>query len=469
MQSGTPLLWEGGVNLAGLFGPAIQAARPEKFSGYDEDWPQWERQWTRYAGLVQAQYPAIHDWVWLTIVLQPLLDPASSLRLDSLLQRNPDTPYLEFWRELERTFGRDMTERHRQEWESIAMDPHADLTLRGFRQHMGQWELALSRVSGVSAEEAARRFLRSLPVDYHEWARHEELRRTQGQFWVRMSKNGLSLMEVTGWLQGFLGFPPAIEDGGAHFLVDCGSEEQREIVLSLNGVDVRGQPLVISLYRRPTAYQEVAKWIEEKLRIREEIFPTPRTPTTQYKGKTSNQAHVHEVIATPTSTNQPKPSPPRTSSPKPKPEATSEDTREDRDQSNNRNRGRSPWRGKGGKGRGDKPRDSSNQSARSGKGGDRSNSDYAYNNNYNSNYNSYYSSGNNYDYNNRGGRGKGSGKGEEPRPTPPLGSPPQIATTTTRVPQGSPALGQGRCAEDVWPTKDRPTTIGKNASSTKAS
>ena len=407
----------GGGGWGQLLAPALQEARPEKFSGYDEDWTDFTTRWDNYAELINMQHPNLPDRVWLTL-LRSVLDPASALRLDNTLKWNKHTTYLEFWRELERTFGRDMAERHRREWESIAMDPHAELTLREFRQHLCLWENALCKVSGITADEAARRFLKSLPADYHEMARHEEIRRTQGQYWVRISKTGhFNIMEITAWLQEFLGYPPPVEDGEVVFLVECGSEDNQEIILSLNGVEARGYPLAISLHRKSMGYRQVAHWIEEKLRIREEIFPAPRTPVSSYKGNRSTSAHVHEVSAKPNTNLETAPTPKgnnnhnnNTSKP-----PTQTDKADDGEQTSqgNRNRGRSPWRGKGENRWNNRPRDSSVNSTPAGKGEtQRNNEDNDYHD-----YNAYNNSSSN-----RGGRGKGSRNGEEHRPRPPSGT-----------------------------------------------
>ena len=195
-------------NYSALLGPVIQSSRPEKFSGYDEDWAEFEVAWRAYAELIHFQFPLLPDKWWLTVVLKPVLDQASTLKLDNMMHLNPNLTFNEFWRELERTFGRDMAERHRREWESIKLDTYAELSLRDFRQHVSHWESALGKVHGVSGEEAARRFLKTLPASYHEMARHEEIRRAQGQFWARISKVGtLTQGDLVAWLQAFMGYP----------------------------------------------------------------------------------------------------------------------------------------------------------------------------------------------------------------------------------------------------------------------
>ena len=104
-----------GANWSALLAPALQAARPEKFSGYDEDWAEFVKGWSSYAELVYMHYPSLPDRMWLTLLLKPVLDTASALKMDNMIAGNPQLLYAEFWRELERTFGRDLAERHRRD------------------------------------------------------------------------------------------------------------------------------------------------------------------------------------------------------------------------------------------------------------------------------------------------------------------------------------------------------------------
>ena len=55
---------------------------------------------------------------------------------------------------------------------------------------MAKWEAALTRVPGVSSEEAARKFLASLPGHYFEEIRREEKSMAREKYWVKFSNQG---------------------------------------------------------------------------------------------------------------------------------------------------------------------------------------------------------------------------------------------------------------------------------------
>ena len=78
-------------------------------------------------------------------------------------------------------FDCDLTERYREDWENIVMDYDAQPTLQEYLTHVVHWQAAYRRVTGITAEEAARKFLASLPDCLNRVFSDEEARSTIGK------------------------------------------------------------------------------------------------------------------------------------------------------------------------------------------------------------------------------------------------------------------------------------------------
>lgn len=230
-------------------GHLLNDLKPEKFSGFEADWPNWSAKWKQYFSLWEKANPGHDDSVRLT-VLTPHLDDLSTIRLNSLRERNPALSFLEFWRELEQRFACDLTEKFREAWEGVSMDPRATPTLQEYRAHYIKWEAAYQRVVGVSVEEATRKFLSSLPGGLFEAVLGEELRTTTGRFWVQVPKDAFSADDVVGLFVDLLGAPPRLVEGSAHFILECGTAEEQTFLLSFDGVDMGAGPLRISKHTK---------------------------------------------------------------------------------------------------------------------------------------------------------------------------------------------------------------------------
>ena len=73
------------------------------------------------------------------------------------------------------------------------------------------------------------------------------------------------------WVAQITGKVPRVEDTKTEFLVEVGGEEEREIVLTCDGLEVRGSQLHISLANRKMGYEEAYKWVMGRLQVREEM------------------------------------------------------------------------------------------------------------------------------------------------------------------------------------------------------
>ena len=71
--------------------------------------------------------------------------------------------YAEFWRELDKVYGKDVMERHRRDWDRLSIQHLTHLTVHDLRKFLAQFELAMARVGQVTEWEAARKFLGALP------------------------------------------------------------------------------------------------------------------------------------------------------------------------------------------------------------------------------------------------------------------------------------------------------------------
>ena len=214
-----------------------------------------------------------------------------------------------------------------------------------------------------------------MPTEVQKELLEEDVKRARKQFLVKISKPcPLSMEELREWLAEVLGWVPKVEDQPSTFLVDCGTENNREIVLACNGTEIRGIPLVVNSLRRGFTYPEAAQWLMARLQTQEEVEATvygntgdamvwevrPKEISESSQPKSGGgPTNVH--FSTPTTSNTRPPTPPRPRSSKGKGgrgkgfsnylNQTSYTT----SSNNNNNNGKGQWgksQGKGASGRG---------------------------------------------------------------------------------------------------------------------
>ena len=88
-----------------------------------------------------------------------------------MLARDPRLTLDKFWSFLEKIHSRDMSDEYKRRWEEFSFQGGRESTVKEFRDYRLDWESALDKITGVSPEEVARRFLRSLPEYFSKWSK----------------------------------------------------------------------------------------------------------------------------------------------------------------------------------------------------------------------------------------------------------------------------------------------------------
>ena len=150
--------------LAGI----MATATIPKFSGRDEEWYDFKREWERYLTVLQESVGPgqdIPDAMKLQL-LQGYLEDVPHYQLRAMLDKNPGLTYGEFWKELQKVYGRDLIDRHRREWENLSLRHLPELSLHSLRTFQAQFEMCMARVGSVTESEAATRFVGALPLKH---------------------------------------------------------------------------------------------------------------------------------------------------------------------------------------------------------------------------------------------------------------------------------------------------------------
>ena len=155
IRSGAPVPSTGGTAAAGLVncnpllaGLASTCPAP-KFSGRDEDWASFAKEWGQYVRILNEMAGQdIHD-VLLLRVLQGSLDEVSRAKLQARQEANPALTFAEFWKELQQMYLWDDVERHRREWEALLLRHVKEMTLKDLRSFQVRFDLLLGRIGPV--------------------------------------------------------------------------------------------------------------------------------------------------------------------------------------------------------------------------------------------------------------------------------------------------------------------------------
>ena len=103
----------------------------------------------------------------------------------------------------------------------------------------------------------------------------KENRCMQSQHWVRVTRPcPLTQAELLRWVTQVAGRPIKVEETDVAFLVEAGCEVTRELLLSLDGTNIRGQPLHFYAHEKRWSYEEASTWLVNKLRAQEEVAAT---------------------------------------------------------------------------------------------------------------------------------------------------------------------------------------------------
>ena len=246
---------------------------PTIFDGTDEDWPRFSKAWFRYAkGLEKVDPRAMADDYVKLGILQSFLDPTSKRRLEELQDRDPNLTFDHFWGILERSHLHDLADEYRRRWEELSFKWAREPTLKDFRGYVVEWTAALGKVTGVGSDEAARKFLGSLPTSFLEEVSKEQIARMRGKHWVIFEKNGvLDTRLIKEWGRDMLESEVRVLEDQNGFLCELYSFEDQQIFVACDGVVMGGAPVRVQPYSKKMTHQEIAEYVESLLKIQEMV------------------------------------------------------------------------------------------------------------------------------------------------------------------------------------------------------
>ena len=269
---------DGGMKLPGwLTNPfltdMLTSWQKPKFSGCATDYRSFSRKWEEYYTFVKTTCPdQIPDAFWLRI-LKGCLDPVSQGDMDRELERDPNLSLATFWKKLEKVFGRDMSMQYRDDWERVTLRGIDDLNWDTFREFRISFELAVGRVEDTTEAEVERRLLAELPGKWRMKVNEEILRRQNGQFWVRFLKpTPVSADHVQRLVAQMTGKATVNwVERKTEYMADCGSEDGRCAVLTLNTWGSGEGRLKVSSAERPMTATEIFNFIEARLYAKRKV------------------------------------------------------------------------------------------------------------------------------------------------------------------------------------------------------
>lgn len=245
-----------------------------RFSGHDCDWEPFAKAWGRYIQMLREANGEDLPDSWLFQMLEKSLDETSQLGLRAVREQGSHVGFQEFWRELERTYGRDTAEKHRRTWEQLSLTHVTNLTVYEWRNFYANFQFVKGQVGDVTEEESQRRFLQAMPFDHQEKVQLENLKRAKKQHWVRVRKPcPLRVSELEEWATEFMDMArrPRVDDSPGAYFLECGSEYARDAILDCNGLTIRGMTLDIVAECRRMSCEEMYHWVLDKLRVQEEL------------------------------------------------------------------------------------------------------------------------------------------------------------------------------------------------------
>jgi hypothetical protein len=150
---------------------ALLGAVPQKFSGDQQDWPEWRRRWLSFVENLLEAMPTVTDTQLLTI-FKGVVDDASVEKLEGEQFRDPDLSYEEFFATMDLEFGGEDHTNLRSKWYSLRVRHAGSLKLRDWRSFIAPFFKLMAMVEDATEEEAERLMLKALPV---EWRRKVEI------------------------------------------------------------------------------------------------------------------------------------------------------------------------------------------------------------------------------------------------------------------------------------------------------
>ena len=106
---------------------------PPKFSGADEDWSDFAKEWERHMRLWDVtEYGEAGD-IFMIELLKSSLDETSVIQVKAEQEKNPQVTFATIWKHLEKTYMRGGAEKFRQEWERLSISHLPRLSLKNLR------------------------------------------------------------------------------------------------------------------------------------------------------------------------------------------------------------------------------------------------------------------------------------------------------------------------------------------------
>ena len=302
--------WEGAANrgLAPFVVRILAKGDPPKFSGNSNEWREFSREWEQFRRMVnQMSRDPLSDEVLLEI-LKGSLDKASKSKLEARREKSPNVTYAEFWKDLSDEFGQDLSAQCREEWKRVSLKGATRLTAGIWREFRAEFEKTLGRVEDIGEWEAADQILRELPAKLRMDLKTEELRRQEGQYWVKVTDPlPASFPEVKAVLETATGLEEMqCERVRGGYLCDCGSKRGRDAAMTMEGWSSDDGALKMVVHARKMTLDEIFRWVASQIRIWE--------GEDQYTGsvhKVGEDTHGEWEVQAVT------PTPPRPQSPRP--------------------------------------------------------------------------------------------------------------------------------------------------------
>jgi hypothetical protein len=213
--------------------------------------------------------------VFLFDLFRSSVDPATQNWLRAMRKKEPDLTFAKFWQTVDREFTRDHENARRCEWEAISI-PHGQLSLLKWREYRNAFEVALSLKQKVSDREIEEKILRDLPGEWHEKLAKQCAQKAHGKHWVKVLKpctlNRARLEQALALANR--GRIPQLEERSSEFIVECNSEEVKEIFFEMDVWDIPGVGLLEVKWaaRKPT-WTEMFKLLEAELRVEADLAP----------------------------------------------------------------------------------------------------------------------------------------------------------------------------------------------------
>jgi hypothetical protein len=253
------------------------------FSGEEAEFADFAREWREYVRVMCPAGTASVGDPLLLGMLKKALDHASTQKLTSAMEANPNLTYTEFWRTLEEDFGRDLTGVYRKEWEKVSLGGVRNITPQMWRKFEADFELKARRVGDITDREKEDKIKRELPESMRHRLGEENLRVSTTRFWVKIPEPVPIPIDRLQQLFARLmrRAEVKLQRYGQAYLVDCGSQENVDAVRTLDGWGGDGNTLRVLSHSKGMTWKEMSLWVMGQLRLKEEdqAYEVARTAT----------------------------------------------------------------------------------------------------------------------------------------------------------------------------------------------